>query len=55
MLRSSHELFMMKIALSQLYVYVGREPLAIKYVTVSVSSFHFTPFRLYATPNGTDS
>ena len=30
----------MKITFSQLYVYVGREPLTIKEVTVSVSFFH---------------
>ena len=35
---------MLKIAFSQLYVYIGRESLAIKYVTVSVSSFHLRLF-----------
>ena len=35
---------MTKITFSQLFVYIDREPLTIKYVTVSVSFFHFVPF-----------
>ena len=45
---------MIKIIFSQLYVYIEREPLKLKLVAVSVSFFHFAPFRSYVTRNATD-
>ena len=40
----------MTISFYQPYVYVGRESVTMKYVTVSVSSFHLRLFvRTYAT------
>ena len=38
---------MIKLTFSQPYLYIGRESVAIKYVTVSVRSFHCTPFCSY--------
>ena len=47
---------MMKRTFSQPYIYVGRESLTIKYVSVSASSFQLRLFvRTYATRNATDS